>query len=104
MEDQNKQSDITHYTDVTFLSNYSEEEHQAALRVKKWILSICRNKECCAERIFISSQHKGGQTRTIICIADNLPLAPLVTIPKAVNQITLEDVLCCYTKVNCSPE
>tara|TARA_B100000809_G_scaffold266319_1_gene328476 strand:- start:2766 stop:3083 length:318 start_codon:yes stop_codon:yes gene_type:complete len=88
---------------ITECCKYSDDENQAVAQIKKWILSLSRDMTCSPENIAIS-QHRqeledgSSQKHTLICICDTS--APVIKIEKPVVEITLEDVLCVYIKIN----
>ena len=92
---------------ITECCKYSEEENQAVAQIKKWIISLNRNLACCPDNIAIS-QHRGqlengvSQKHTLVCICDTS--APVIKIEKPTVEITLEDILSIYIKINESQE
>jgi hypothetical protein len=92
---------------ITECCKYSEEENQAVAQIKKWILTLNRDLECCTGNIAISQHRKELEDvtqpkHTLICICDTN--APVIKIEKPVAEITLEDILGVYNKINSCEE
>ncbi len=91
---------------VTDCCKYSYEDNEAVTQIKKWILSL-NTATCCSDEIVIS-QHRqllddgSNPKHTLICICDTK--APVIKIEKAVTEITLEDILGVYNKINSQEE
>jgi hypothetical protein len=92
---------------ITECCKYSESENNAVAQIKKWILTLNRDTECCTGNIVIS-QHRqqldngSNPKHTLICICDTT--APVIKIEKPVIEITLEDILGIYNKINTCAE
>lgn len=83
----------------------SEEERTAVYRIKNWVEMICRKK--CSEKLniyvspyFYTNPQGVEATKTVICIRENLPDGPIIQLPKPVTEVTIEDLLSCYTLIN----
>ena len=92
---------------ITECCKYSDKESQAAAQIKKWILTLNRDSDCCTGNIAISQHrqatHEGlNPIHTLICICDTS--APVIKIEKPVVSITLEDILGIYNKINICEE
>jgi hypothetical protein len=86
-------------------SKVSEDERLAIQKIQNWVKLVCRNKCIDSSRIFVSPytyENHLGETihKTVICISDNLPNGPVIQIPKALKEISLEDLLSCYKLIN----
>jgi len=92
---------------VTDCCKYSDQEDKAVAQIKKWMLTLNRNGECCPDNIAIS-QHREelengtSEKHTLICICDTT--APVIKVSKPVVEITLVDILSIYSKINVEEE
>ena len=90
---------------ATECCKFSEEELTAVESIKRWIGSLNMSKDCCTSNIAVSqgrNKNDDGsysEKHTLICICDNE--GPILTIPKPVVDVTMEDVLVLYKKINC---
>lgn len=88
---------------VTECCKFSEEEKKAVAQIKKWILTLNRNATCDCGNIMVSQHRKemedgSNPKETLLCICDSD--APVIKIEKPVVEVSLEDILGVYNKIN----
>lgn len=82
-----------------------ESDKEAVQRIKNWVMMICRKKCNDSNKIYVSPvryKNQQGELRnkTVVCVSANLPEGPVIQIPKAMNEVCLEDLLGCYSLIN----
>lgn len=91
--------------EATECCKFSHEELRAVDCIKRWVKSLNKTKECCTSNIAISqsrdkkSDGSYDEKHTLICICDNE--GPILRINKPVIDVTMEDILSLYKKINC---
>ena len=83
----------------------SDTDRKCLCQIRFWVKQMCHKKQLDLADIFVSTYPQAGddgQVRsvTLICIVDNLPESPVVTIPKAPAEVCVEDVMGCYKLLN----
>ncbi len=87
------------------IQEIGESDKIAVERIKNWVMMICRKKCNDSNKIYVSpyqyTNTKGEHiSKTIICVSANLPEGPVIQIPKPLNEVSLEDLLECYSLIN----
>ena len=91
--------------EATECCKFSEIEKLAVERITRWISSLNKTKQCCSSNVAISQSRDRNddgshmEKHTLICICDND--GPILRIDKPVSEVTMEDILGLYKKINC---
>lgn len=83
----------------------NDDDRKHLCQIRYWVMQLCHKKQLELSDIFVSAfpqPSDNGEVRsvTLICIVDNLPESPIVTIGKAPAEVTVEDLMGCYKLFN----